>query len=246
MAGARHRAHRRREHDHDAALPPPSNEAARAAAVDALRPPSGRGEPLFDEVTEIAREALETPVALVSLIDNDTLRLLAHAGTDIPGMPKEFILCARSFISHEPLVIPDALADPRLATQPIVVDEPAVCFYAGVPAIVSGGFMVGTVCVVARPAPTDEQMRLVERLAHVIARTHGIPVEPDAAAAAALEAAQRRAQDEFLALVSHEMRTPLDAIVGVSEILEPKDEGKRDLVEAMRHAGAHLRPSSRT
>ena len=115
-------------------------------------------------------------------------------------------------------------------------------FYAGVPVILSGGFAIGTVCAIAfepRPAPDARQMRLLERLARIVARAHEMPIEPDAAAAAALEGAQRRAQDEFLTLVSHEMRTPLNAVMGVAELLEPSEED-RELVEALTHAGRHL------
>ena len=223
--------------------PIPANESARVQAAEALRPRSGQDEPLFDEVAEIAREAFGAPVALVTLIDSDTSRFLAHAGAEISEVPKNFSLCAHSFVTHEALVIPDALADPRWASQPVVVSEPHVRFYAGVPVILSAGFAIGTVCVadfVAHPAPTAEQMRLLERLARIVARAHEIPIEPDAAAAAALQAAQRKAQDEFLALVSHELRTPLNGIVGVAELLEPADEGERELVEALRNAGGHL------
>lgn len=224
-------------------FPIPTNEAARAQAAEALRPRGGRDEPLFEEIAEIAREAFGTPVGLVSLIDSDTSCFLAHAGTDIPAVPKDFSLCAHSFVTHKPLVIPDALADPRWSSQPVVVNEPNVRFYAGVPIVLSAGFAVGTVCVadfVARPEPTPEQMRLLERLSRVVARAHEIPIEPDAAVAAALQAAQRKAQDEFLALVSHELRTPLNGIVGVTELLEPGEEVEADLIDALRHSGTHL------
>jgi two-component system CheB/CheR fusion protein len=58
----------------------------------------------------------------------------------------------------------------------------------------------------------------------------------DAAEAAA------RAKTEFLANTSHEMRTPLNGIIGVSELLQntPLDTEQRDFLEVIRESGAHL------
>ena len=223
-------------------FPLPANEDARAQAAQALCGHGGSGDPLFEEVAEIVREAFGTPVALVTLIDSDNSHFIAHLGTDIASVPKDFSLCAHTFVTREPLVISDTLADPRWAGQPVVASPPYVRFYAGVPVILSGGFAIGTVCAVdlkPRPAPDARQMRLLERLARIVARAHELPIEPDAAAAAALAGAQRLAQDEFLTLVSHEMRTPLNAVMGVAELLDPSEED-RELVEALIHSGRHL------
>ena len=223
-------------------FPTPVNEPARAEAARALCGHDSVGDALFDEVAEIAREAFGVPVGVVTLIDSDSARFIAHAGTDIAEVPKDFSLCAHTFVTRAPLVVPNTLADPRWASQPVVAEPPHMRFYAGAPVILSAGFAIGTVCVAdfePRPAPTAEQMRLLERLARVVARAHEIPLEPDAAAAAALAAAQRRAQDEFLALVSHELRTPLNAVLGVAELLEPSEED-RELVDALLHSGRHL------
>ena len=188
-------------------FPLPMNGPARAEGTRALSAHGGDGDPLFDEIAEIVREVFDTPIALVTLIDSDDSRFVAHMGADIATVPKDFSLCAHTFVTREPLVILDALADPRWASQPVVVEPPNVRFYAGAPVILSGGFPIGTVCAVAlepRPAPSENQMRILGRLARSVARAQEIPIEPDAAAAAALAAAQRTAQDEFLTLVSHE------------------------------------------
>lgn len=223
-------------------FPVPANEPARARVAQAMCAHSGEVDPLFDEVAEIVREVFEAPVALVTLIDSDSSKFIAHVGTDIAEVPKDFSLCAHTFVTRKPLVIPDALADPRWADQPVVVEQPHVRFYAGAPVILSGGFAIGTVCAVdlaPREAPSEAQMRVLERLARVVARAHEIPIKPDAAASAALASAQRAAQDEFLALVSHELRTPLNGVLGVAQLLEPSED-EAPLVEALIHAGEHL------
>ena len=52
------------------------------------------------------------------------------------------------------------------------------------------------------------------------------------ARAAAVEAADRR--DEFLATISHELRSPLNAILGWTQVLEPRADLPREVEEALR------------
>ena len=49
--------------------------------------------------------------------------------------------------------------------------------------------------------------------------------------AAALEAAQRR--DEFLTTISHELRSPLNAILGWTQVLEPRRDLPADVRDAL-------------
>ena len=49
------------------------------------------------------------------------------------------------------------------------------------------------------------------------------------------------AKDDFLAMVSHEMRTPLNGILGMAQLLEAEvDEGKKEQVNIIVSSGEHL------
>ena len=74
---------------------------------------------------------------------------------------------------------------------------------------------------------------------------HGVDVTELVRARTAAEAASR-AKSDFLAVMSHEFRTPLNAILGYSSLLEagvpePLPEGPRERVGRIRLAARHLR-----
>ena len=73
---------------------------------------------------------------------------------------------ANSFRAHalnkpdEVMLIPDTLKDDRFASHPLVIGEPHVRFYAGVPLLSANGIAVGTICVLdIKPRESDPQQR---------------------------------------------------------------------------------------
>ena len=97
--------------------------------------PEGR----FDRLTRLASEALEVPVALVSMVDVDRQWFKSKLGLDATETPRDMAFCAHAILSHDVLQVPDALADERFADNPLVVNDPQVRFYAGAPLTLSDG-----------------------------------------------------------------------------------------------------------
>jgi light-regulated signal transduction histidine kinase (bacteriophytochrome) len=76
----------------------------------------------------------------------------------------------------------------------------------------------------------DELRRaLVDQLQHAETRKLNLVLEAKAAKLESLNAAK----DEFLALVSHELRSPLNAIIGYAELLRHEKPGSRDFEQAI-------------
>jgi GAF domain-containing protein len=73
----------------------------------------------------------------------------------------------------EILVVEDASADPRFASNPFVTGEAHIRFYAGAPLVTSAGHPVGTLCLLdSKPRKIDpDQLRELRFLAQQVIDT---------------------------------------------------------------------------
>jgi phosphoribosyl 1,2-cyclic phosphodiesterase/DNA-binding response OmpR family regulator len=145
-------------------------EKERLAALRSLNLLDTEAEERFDRYTRIAAALFDVPVALVTLVDEDRQWFKSCIGTQECETSREVSFCAHALKQHEVMVVPDALADPRFADNPIVVGGPRIRFYAGAPLHLPGGHCVGTLCIIDhRPRQiTNEQVKLLEDLGKLV------------------------------------------------------------------------------
>jgi PAS domain S-box-containing protein len=149
---------------------PPQNEAARLAALRASRVLDTRREDLFDDLTILAAALLGAPIALISFVDTDRAWMKACYGLELSELPRKASFCGHVVADGEPLIVADALGDPRFADNPLVTGEPHVRFYAGVPLRTGDGHVLGALCVIDHgpKQPTPEQIALLAKLARQV------------------------------------------------------------------------------
>jgi two-component sensor histidine kinase len=201
------------------AVPAETGEGPRLEALrryDILDTPP---ESEFDEVAALAADLLQAPMALVSLVDADRQWSKARVGVDVPTVPRDWAFCDHALrTGGEPLVVPDAAADPRFADNPLVAGGPRIRFYAGVPLVTPDGQALGTVCVLSpepRPAGlSPAELRRLSSLAAVAMRVLEVRREALQAARFAAEAEARQVREERL-------RLALDAAGGCAWELHP-------------------------
>ena len=154
--------------------PIPPNEAQRLAALrkyDVLDTPA---EVAFDDLTLLASQICQTPIAMVSLVDEKRQWIKSKVGIDITESSRDIAFCAHAILNvHEVMEVRDATADPRFVDNPLVATDPHIRFYAGAPLVSRDGLAVGTLCVIDRKphALTAEQLSALQVLSrHVVAQ----------------------------------------------------------------------------
>ncbi|GAB6901679.1 GAF domain-containing protein [Kineosporia succinea] len=127
----------------------------------------------FDRIAQMAAKIFGTPIATVSIVDEDRVWFAATQGLDgVKQVGTEPGLCA-SVVHHDgPYVVQDAENDPRTADHPLVTGDLGLRFYAAAPIEVEG-HALGTVNVIdqkSRPQLDPTQISLLVDLAATVAQ----------------------------------------------------------------------------
>ncbi|MCS3903823.1 GAF domain-containing protein [Methylohalomonas lacus] len=104
----------------------------------------------FDRITELAAMIAGTPIALISLVDEKRQWFKAKVGIDICETRRSVAFCEHTIMQQAPLQVSDARQHPLFKDNPLVVDEPFIRFYYGVPLRTSRGYNLGSLCVIDR------------------------------------------------------------------------------------------------
>ncbi|MBA3296172.1 MAG: GAF domain-containing sensor histidine kinase [Acidobacteria bacterium] len=209
----------------------------------------------FKELALLAREVSRSPIALVTLVDEERHWFTSVTGASLTAGPWEQTFCAHAVQQHAVFVVPDARQDPRFAANPLVQADPYIRFYAGAP-LVADDKAVGTLCVMdvaPRDFPAESaaslralarqvvmqldlrrQARRLERLNEALAR-EALERQLTERRLRDSEQALRRSQQalerldaerrELVANISHDLRTPLTALQGYLDTVLMKADG---------------------
>ena len=112
----------------------------------------------------------DVDVALVTLVDEDRQWFLSKQGTDLEEFSRATSFCGHALHSDDILLVDDATVDARFSGNPLVVDDPAIRFYAGQPIHGPGGSRLGTLCLLdSRPRTlTPDEADSLRDLAGVV------------------------------------------------------------------------------
>ena len=144
--------------------PAPPMETARLEALRAYDVLDTPPEAAFDRIARLGAALTGVPIVLVTLVDERRAWFKAALGLEASEVPREQSFCSRTINDERVLVVEDALADPRFATNPLVLGPPHIRFYAGAPLRSRSGHNVGALCAIDhQPRRFDAEQ--IERLA---------------------------------------------------------------------------------
>lgn len=144
-------------------LLPPQSETDRLATLRSYRVLDTPPEPAFDNLVQLAARICQTPVALISLIDDRRQWFKAEVGLGVRETPLDRSVCLTAMLQPGLTIVLDLTNDPRFAHNPLVTGEPNLRFYAGAALRTPDGVPLGALCVfdsVVRDLTQDQSVTL--------------------------------------------------------------------------------------
>ena len=218
----------------------PDNERERLDALYSYGILDTDAESDFDELIKLASHICETPISLITLVDEDRQWFKAKLGLDVGETNREVAFCAHAIHQDDLMVVDDALLDPRFVDNPLVTGAPDIRFYAGMPLSTPTGYKLGTLCVIdSKP----HQLTPMQREALEILGKQAMK----------LIELRRRNQEmkrlaelhkRLLSIIGHDLRGPTASIHNLLEIAMdgqlPMDHFKRLLPELQKSVDSSI------
>lgn len=116
----------------------------------------------FDELAALAAHICETPIALITLLDEKRQWFKSRIGLTFPETARDISFCHHAIKQPTLFIVPDSARDERFSENPLVASEPHIRFYAGAPLITPQGDALGTLCVIDK---VPRELRLEQQQA---------------------------------------------------------------------------------
>lgn len=201
----------------------PSNEAERLAALHRYDILDTAPEQDYDDFTLLAAQICGTPIALISLIDEERQWFKSRVGLEAPETSRDIAFCAHAILEPEHVfVVQNPEKDDRFADNPLVTGDLHIRFYAGAPLVTPDNMPLGTLCVIDQKSRSldAEQVKALEALARQIAAQLELRYVRKKLAEQNEALRQLNVQkNQFYGMAAHDLRNPLQVIEGYSKLL---------------------------
>jgi GAF domain-containing protein len=85
-------------------------------------------EEFFDAITKMAAKICDTPIALISLVDDKRQWFKSRFGLEAPSTPKEISFCQQAIKEDEIYEVENALNTDLFKDNPLVTGDPNIRF----------------------------------------------------------------------------------------------------------------------
>ncbi len=202
-------------------LSPEWLELERLAVLEAAALLDTPEEETFDRFTRLASTILQTPVALVSLVDQDRQFFKSCVGLPEPWATSRQTPLSHSFCKHvvsceEVLSVADARTHPLLHNNRAIFDL-GVIAYLGIPLTTAEGYTLGSFCAIdVQPREwTPKEVEILQEIADLVIekielRLLAKRLHTDYLQLRSLELYR----EEMVQMLVHDLRTPLTSFLG--------------------------------
>jgi len=147
----------------------PADEAHRLQALRPYQLVTAIPDPLFDELIRLTASLFSVPIAIIALVEATTVQFRLNVGLppDMQQVPRAQSLCSVALLRDETTVYENLPQNPCALTEPGLVEQLNLQFYAGHPLRTPAGEAIGVLCVLAHQPRqfVDADRALLVRLA---------------------------------------------------------------------------------
>nr|WP_315147136.1 ATP-binding protein [uncultured Flavobacterium sp.] len=189
-------------------------------------------EEMFDDITAIASAVCGMPIALISLLDVERQFFKSNFGLKIRETPIEHSFC--KFAVETPndiFIIEDARIDSRFKENPLVLNDPNIVSYYGVPLNSKSGVAYGTLSVIDNNVKilTEEQKEILRKLSkqvenlieswknNYLIAEYQVKIEKYSSD-----------MEEFACVAAHDLKAPVRAIETFVKLIDKKHKNLWD------------------
>lgn len=219
----------------------PINESERLRALEEYDILDTLIEQSYDDITQLASQICETPIALISLLDSNRQWFKSHHGLNATETPRDLAFCAHAILESRPFIVEDSLLDERFSDNPLVTSGPEVRFYAGIPLETPDGYNIGTLCVIDQKVKklNDTQIKslqiLSKQVINLMELNKNIKLR-DIQKIQLLNSAKMASLGEIASGVAHEINNPLMILKGkTNQLKKLMEDDTIDSVKAMEY-----------
>ena len=127
------------------------DEALRIEALNQYEVLNSATDPILDDITSLAAQLCDAPVAAISLIGPDRIWLRSRFGIDVHELSLGSLPCETTILGDTVYEITDARNDRDFAPDGIILEGRPYRFYAGAPLTTPGGVSIGALLVLDHP-----------------------------------------------------------------------------------------------
>ena len=146
------------------------DEVGRLAALNRYDILDTGHEERFDRITKVVEMALNCPITAISLVDAERQWFKSQRGLDVNETPRDVAFCAHTIQDTKPMIVENVFDDPRFSQNPLVLGDPNIRSYLGVPLVSPEGYNIGTLCAIdTAPRKFDDKaIELLSQLAQLV------------------------------------------------------------------------------
>lgn len=204
--------------------PVPDNESKRQEKLEEYHILDTLPEEEFDSLVELAAIVTGHPISLMNLLDYDRQWVKAAYGLPPGELPRSQTVCQYTILNNENFEIENLSEDERFKDLPSVKGDDEFRSYSGYPLRTSDGYNLGALCVLDyKPRKlTEVQKRALQTIANEIVgrlelRKKQLELEK-----------LNREKDQFLRVVNHDIKSPINGIISSAHYLQNLWEGDRE------------------